>query len=138
MQLNLELAQEIAKAVRKKAGELGINLTVSVVDNAGRLILTMRGDGTGFLSPDISRGKAAASAAFGLTTKQMVEMQKTNPAFWNALPTFASGIMPTTGAVPIKYDGKVIGAVGCSGATADQDHECALAGAEIVGELVDN
>jgi uncharacterized protein GlcG (DUF336 family) len=135
MHLNLELAEKIAKAVRTKASELGINLTVSVVDNAGRLILTMRGDGTGFLTPDVSRGKAAAAAAFGIPTKQMVEMQKTNPAFWTALPAFASGIMPTTGAVPIKYDGKVIGAVGCSGGSADQDHECASAGVEAVMQV---
>lgn len=81
MQLNLELAEKIANAVRDKAKQLDINLTVSVVDNAGRLILTMRGDGTGFLTPDVSRGKAAAAAAFGIPTKQMVEMQKTNPAF---------------------------------------------------------
>jgi len=136
VQLNLELAEKIAKAVREKANQLGISLTVSIVDNAGRLILTMRGDGTGFLTPDVSRGKAAASAAFGIPTKEIVERQKTNPAFWNALPSFASGIMPTTGAVPIKHHGTVIGAVGCSGGSPDQDHECASAGAESIGELI--
>jgi uncharacterized protein GlcG (DUF336 family) len=64
MQLNLELAEKIAKAAREKAAQLGIAITVSVVDEAGRLILTMRGDGTGFLTPETSRGKAIASAAF--------------------------------------------------------------------------
>jgi len=132
VQLNLELAEKMAKAAREKAKQLGISITVSIVDNAGRLILTMRGDGTGFLTPETSRGKAVAAAAFGLPTKQMVELQKNNPAFWNALPAFADGLLPTTGAVPIKYNGQVIGAVGCGGGTGDQDHECALAGAEIV------
>lgn len=136
MQLTLELAEKIAKAARDKAAQLGIKITVSIVDNAGRLVLTMRGDGTGFLTPETSRGKAAASAAFGIPTKQMVEMQKNNPAFWSALPAFAPGILPTTGAVPIKYNGTVIGAIGCGGGSGDQDHECALAGAEAITQLV--
>src|ERR1700722_18218237 len=126
MQLNLELAEKIAKAVFDKAAQIGISITVSVVDGGGHLILTKRGDGTGFLTPETSRGKATAAAAFGISTKQMVELQKTNPAFWTALPAFASGVLPTTGAVPIKYNELVIGAVGCGGGTGDQDHECAL------------
>jgi glc operon protein GlcG len=111
MQLNLELAEKMANAAFAKAAQIGISITVSVVDGGGHLILTKRGDGTGFLTPQTSRGKATASAAFGIPTKQMVELQKTNPAFWTALPAFANGVLPTTGAVPIKHDGRVIGAV---------------------------
>ncbi len=136
MQLNLELAERIAKAASTKATQIGITITVSVVDAGGHLVLTMRGDGTGFLTPETSRGKAIAAAAFGIPTKQMVELQKTNPAFWTALPAFASGVLPTTGAVPIKYNGLVIGAVGCGGGSGDQDHECALAGIEAIAQLV--
>jgi len=136
MQLNLELAERIAKGARQKAEQLGIAITVSVVDGSGRLVLTMRGDGTGFLTADTSRGKAVAAAAFGLSTKEMVELQKSNPAFWTALPAFFEGVLPTTGAVPIKDKGRVIGAVGCGGGTGEQDHECALAGAESIMQLV--
>jgi len=127
VQLTLDMAERFAKAAREKAKQLGIPVTVSVVDNAGRLILTMRGDGTGFLTPETSRGKANAAAAFGITTKEMVEMQKNNPAFWTALPSLAPGVLPTTGGVPVKYEGRVIGAIGCAGGTGEQDHECALA-----------
>ena len=136
MQLNLELAEKIAKAAFAKATQIGITITVSVVDAGGHLILTIRGDGTGFLTPETSRGKATAAAAFGIPTKQMVELQKTNPAFWTALPAFASGVLPTTGAVPIKYNGLVIGAVGCGGGTGEQDHECAQAGVDAIAQLV--
>jgi uncharacterized protein GlcG (DUF336 family) len=132
MPLNLQLAESMAKAARAKARQLGISITVSVVDGAGRLVLTMRGDGTGFLTTDTSRGKAMAAAAFGLSTKEMVELQKSNPAFWTALPAFAEGILPTTGAVPLKENGVVIGAVGCAGGLAEQDHECAMAGASAI------
>jgi glc operon protein GlcG len=136
MHLNLELAETIAKATFAKATQLGITVTASIVDAGGHLVLTKRGDGTGFLTPETSRGKAKAAAAFGISTKQMVELQKTNPAFWTALPAFASGVLPTTGAVPIKYNEVVLGAVGCGGGTGDQDHECALAGAEAIMQLV--
>src|SRR5271170_1008900 len=108
MQLNLDLAEKIAKAAREKATQLGISVTVSIVDQSGRLILTMRGDGTGFLTPETSRGKATAAAAFGMPTKKMVELQQNNPAFWSALPALSNGILPTTGAVPIKHDDQVI------------------------------
>jgi uncharacterized protein GlcG (DUF336 family) len=131
-ELNLELARKIADAAREKAGQLGIVITVSVVDEAGHLVLTMRGDGTGFLTPETSRGKAVAAAAFKKSTKELVDLQKVNPAFWTALPAFANNILPTTGAVPIKQNARVIGAVGCGGGTAEQDHECALAGAEAI------
>jgi glc operon protein GlcG len=136
MQLNLDLAEKIAKRAREKAKELGISVTVSIVDQSGRLILTMRGDGTGFLTPETSRGKAIAAAAFGMPTKKMVELQQSNPAFWSALPAFAHDVLPTTGAVPIKDEGQVIGAIGCGGGTGDQDHECAVAGAEALMQLV--
>lgn len=132
MQLNLELAEKVAKAAMTKAAQIGIRVTLSVVDGGGHLVLTNRGDGTGFLTPETSRGKAIAAAAFGIPTKQMVELQKTNPAFWTALPAFTSGVLPTTGAVPLKFNGKVIGAVGCGGGSGEQDHECALAGAEAI------
>ncbi len=135
MQLNLELAEKMAKTAREKAKQLGISITVSIVDQSGRLILTMRGDGTGFLTPETSRGKATAAAAFGMPTKKMVELQQHNSAFWSALPAFANGILPTTGAVPIIHNDQIIGAVGCGGGTGDQDHECALAAAEALMQL---
>lgn len=134
MQLNLDIAEKAAAAARRKAKELGIAVTVSIVDAAGRLVLTMRGDGTGFLTTDTSKGKATAAAAFGLATKDMVELQKSNPAFWTALPAFAEGVLPTTGAVPIKHNGQVIGAIGCGGGTGEQDHQCASAGADALSE----
>jgi glc operon protein GlcG len=132
MKLTLDLCQKIAKSAQKKADELGISITVSIVDDAGRLILTLRGDGTGFLTPETSKAKATAAAAFRISTKEMVELQKSNPAFWQAIPSLAHGVLPSTGAVPIKHNGQIIGAIGCGGGTGEQDHECALAGAEAV------
>jgi len=80
-------------------------------------------------------GKAVAAAAFGISTRDMVERASVNPAFWSALPSLVNGVLPTTGAVPIKLNGHVVGAIGCGGGTPDQDHECAQAGAAAFAEL---
>jgi uncharacterized protein GlcG (DUF336 family) len=113
--------------------ELGTPITVTVVDDDGRLILCARGDGTGFLTTETSRGKAVAAAAFRRSTKEIVELAKEHPAFWNAVPGLVPGqLLASTGAVPISTDGRVIGAIGCGGGTGEQDHQCAVAGAAAI------
>src|SRR5215510_5439539 len=98
-ELTLEMAEKAVKAAQAKARELGTPMTITVVDEAGRLVLTARGDGTGFLTPETSRGKAVAAAAFRRSTKEMVELAKEHSAFWNALPGVAPGqLLASTGA----------------------------------------
>jgi uncharacterized protein GlcG (DUF336 family) len=131
--LTLAMAMRAASAAQTRAQELGTPITVSVVDDAGRLVLCARGDGTGFLTPETSRGKAMAAAAFRRSTKELVDLAREHPAFWNAVPGLVPGqLLPSTGAVPISRDGRVIGAVGCGGGTGEQDHQCALAAAAAV------
>jgi len=132
-ELTLAMAERAVGAAQARARELGTPITVTVVDDDGRLILCARGDGTGFLTPETSRGKAVASAAFRRSTKELVELAKEHPAFWNAIPGLAPGqILPSTGAVPISKGGRLIGAIGCGGGTGEQDHQCAMAGADAV------
>lgn len=134
VEMTLAMAEKAVKAAQAKAKELGINITCSVVDEAGRLVLTARGDGTGFLTTETSRGKAVASVAFRRPTKEMVDLAREHPAFWNAVPGIAPGqLLPSTGAVPFKKDGRVIGAIGCGGGTGEEDHQCALAGVAAAG-----
>lgn len=85
MDMTLAIAERAVSAAQAKARELGTPITVTVVDEAGRLVLCARGDGTAFLTPETSRGKAVAAAAFRRSTKEMVELAKEHPAFWNAL-----------------------------------------------------
>jgi uncharacterized protein GlcG (DUF336 family) len=132
-ELTLAMAERAVGAAQARARELGTPITVTVVDDDGRLVLCARGDGTGFLTPETSRGKAVASAAFRRSTKELVELAKEHPAFWNAIPGLAPGqILPSTGAVPINKGGRLIGAIGCGGGTGEQDHQCAMAGAAAV------
>lgn len=132
-ELTLEMAEKAVKAAQAKARELGTPMTVTVVDAAGRLVLTARGDGTGFFTPETSQAKAVAAAAFRRSTKEMVKAREASPAFWGNVAAVLGGqALPSTGAVPLLSDGAVIGAIGCGGGTSEQDHLCAEAGAAAI------
>jgi len=133
MDLTLEMAERAAKAALAKAKALGTVMTASVVDEAGRTVLVMRGDGAGFFSPETSHAKAMAAANFRKSTKDLGELVMKGSAFWSAVPAVLQGeVLPSIGGVPILKGGRVIGAIGCGGGTGDQDHECAVAGADAV------
>jgi len=120
IELTLEMAERAARAAREKARALGTPMTVTVVDEAGRLVLCARGDGTGFFTPETSRAKAMAAANFRMSTWAHVG---------SAIP---GQILASHGAVPIVAGGRVIGAIGCGGGTGEQDQECAAAGAAVL------
>jgi glc operon protein GlcG len=132
-ELTLEMAEKAVKAAQAKARDLGTPMTVTVVDGAGRLILCARGDGTGFFTPETSRAKAVAAAAFRRPTKEMASLRESAPAFWGNVTAILGGqALPSIGAVPVISSGKLIGAVGCGGGTGEQDHLCAEAGAAAI------
>jgi glc operon protein GlcG len=133
LEMTLEVADRAARAALAKAVAMNVAVTVTVVDEAGRLVVVMKGDRTGFLTTDTSRAKAVAAAAFRRSTRELVELQKGNPVFWSAVAAVSRGeALPSTGAVPITVGGRVIGAIGCGGGSPDEDHECAAAGAAAV------
>jgi uncharacterized protein GlcG (DUF336 family) len=132
IQLTLQMAEAAVRAAQEKAKALGSPMTVTVVDESGRLVLSARGDGTGFFTPETSRAKAMAAAAFKRTNKELAEMVAQG-GFWAIVPTVLQGqILPTLGGTPIVRGGKVIGAIGCGGGTGLQDQECSDAGAAAV------
>ena len=131
--LTLEMAERAVKAAQAKARELGTPMTATVVDDADRLVLSARGDGTGFFTPETSRAKAVAAAAFRRPTKEMANLRESAPAFWGNVAAVLGGeALPSIGAVPIISGGKLIGAVGCGGGTGEQDHFCAEAGSAAI------
>jgi glc operon protein GlcG len=131
--LTLEMAEKAVKAAQAKARDQGTPMTVTVVDEAGRLVLSARGDGAGFFTPETSRGKAVAAAAFRRPTKEMVRLRDSSPAFWSNISNVLHGeALPSIGGVPVLSGGKVIGAIGCGGGSGEQDHLCAAAGAAAI------
>jgi uncharacterized protein GlcG (DUF336 family) len=132
IQMTLHVAATTVRAAQDKAKALGSPMTVTVVDEAGRLVLCARGDGTGFFTPETSRAKAVAAAAFKRPTKEIAEMAAQG-GFWALVPTVLQGqVLTTLGGTPIVRGGQVIGGIGCGGGTAAHDQECSDAGAAAV------
>ena len=130
VELTLEMAEQALRAARERARELGSPMTVTVVDEGGRLVLCARGDDTGFFTPETSRAKAMAAAAFRMSTADLAERVQKGGPFWTHVGSAIPGqLLPSHGAVPIVVGGRVIGAIGCGGGTGEQDQECAAAGA---------
>ena len=130
--MTLEMAEKVWRAAQARAKALGTPMTITIVDEAGRLVLSARGDGTGFFTPETSRAKAVAAAAFRRPTAELAELAAKG-GFWSVLPTILQGqALPTAGGAPISKGGRVIGAVGCGGGTGEQDHDCAMVGAAAV------
>lgn len=124
MALTLEQAERIVQGARRKAVELGVAITVAVVDDGGHLVALSRMDGARFITVDVALGKAFTAAAFQRESAQVGQ----NP-FLAAGPELSGGrIVPLGGGLPVRLGNQVVGGVGASGATADQDAECAKAG----------
>jgi glc operon protein GlcG len=129
-ELTLEMAEQALRAAQARARELQAPMTITIVDEGGRLVLCARGDGTGFFTPETSRAKAVAAAAFRRSTTELSELAAKGSAFWKTVPVILHGeALPTPGATPIMRGGRMIGAIGCGGGTGEQDQQCADAGA---------
>jgi uncharacterized protein GlcG (DUF336 family) len=130
VELTLEMAEQAVRAAQARARELGAPMTVTVVDEGGRMVLCARADATGFFTPETSRAKAVAAAAFRRSTTELAELAAKGSAFWKTVPVILDGqALPTPGGAPLMRGGRVIGGIGCGGGTGEQDQQCAEAGA---------
>lgn len=122
--INAAAAKKIAAGVITECRNNKWNVAVAVVDTHGMLVYYEIMENTQTASADIAIMKARAAATYRRTTRAFVDaINKTGPATMT-LP----GVVASPGGVPILVDGKVIGAVGVSGVTGDQDEQCAKAG----------
>ncbi|HID05440.1 MAG TPA: heme-binding protein [Aigarchaeota archaeon] len=134
MPLDLEAARRIVERGRRKAEEMQLKVAIAVVDEHGDLIALERMDGAIPVTPQIAWGKAAAAALFRRATGEFEQRIQVNPAFWTGISAMTGGrLLFGRGAVPIKQGGETIGAVGVSGATAEEDEAIAAEAAREMG-----
>lgn len=139
MDLTLEEARRIADAALRIGGEMGLKpLTVAVLDAAGNLKALLRQDGTSTLRPEIAQGKARGAVALGIGSRAIFERAKEQPYFIQSVNALAGGsLVPVPGGVLIRRDGTIIGAVGITGDTSDNDEACAKQAIEEAGLTAD-
>ncbi|MFY2562960.1 GlcG/HbpS family heme-binding protein [Corallococcus terminator] len=127
--VRLEDARRIIAAAEKKAQELGQPMNIAVADEGGNLVAHVRMDGAWLGSVDISIKKAFTSRAFDISTQDLAKNAQPGGQFYGIQVSNHGQVMIFAGGVPLKKSGKVVGAVGVSGGSGDQDHAVATAGA---------
>ena len=127
--ITLEHARRIIAAAETKAKEIGQPMNIAVADAGGNLVAHIRMDNAWIGSVDISIKKAWTSRAFDITTKDLAENSQSGDQFFGIHASNNGKVMIFAGGVPLKKDGKVVGAIGVSGGSGEQDHAVAEAGA---------
>ena len=127
--LTLEAAKKIAVAAEAEARKNNWNVVIAVVDDGGHLVYLQRIDGTQTGSIDVAIGKARTSAAFKRPTKVFDELAKTRPSITSISPN----AVLLEGGVPVMVGGQLVGAVGVSEVTSQQDAQIAEAGIAALG-----
>src|SRR6201990_1572734 len=127
--VTLEDARRVIAAAEKKAEEIGQPMNIAVADAGGNLVAHVRMDGAWLGSVDISIKKAWTSRAFDISTKDIATHSQSGGQFFGIHVSNHGRIMIFAGGIPLKKDGKVVGAIGVSGGSGDQDHAVAEAGA---------
>ena len=140
MSLTLKQANTICdKALEHARAKNYAKLTVVVLDEAGNLKAVQREDGATMFRYDVALGKAWGAVAMSCSSRKLAERAKGNQNFFLSLASTAQGkFLPQQGAVLIRdASGAILGAAGISGASGDEDEECAAKGVEAAGLKAD-
>ncbi len=127
--MTLADARRITAAAEKKAEDIGQPMNIAVVDQGGNLVSHVRMDNAWIGSIDISINKAFTSRAFDISTKDLGKNSQPGDQFYGIHVSNHGRVMIFAGGIPLKLDGKVVGAIGVSGGKGDQDQAVAEAGA---------
>jgi uncharacterized protein GlcG (DUF336 family) len=124
--LGLGDAARLLAAAEGRARELGVPVCIAVVDDGGHLVALHRMDGAKWVTPQIATGKAFTAAGFRAPSGDTAARFADVPLFSTAITVMThGGFTPQPGGIPVTRDGEVLGAIGISGGTPQQDSELA-------------
>lgn len=138
--ITLQQAEDVIAGTLAEGSRLGLGpLTVAVLDLGGHVVALKRSDGSEYLRPSIAIGKAWGALGMGHAGRVLAERAAKMPVFFGALSDMSGGRMvPLPGGVLVRdVEGTILGAVGVSGDTADNDELAAVAGISGAGLLPD-
>jgi uncharacterized protein GlcG (DUF336 family) len=130
MSVTLEQAEQLSKAAKEKANAIGVPMNIAIVDEGANLVAFHRMDNAWLGSVDIAIKKAKTARFFDMNSGEIGKLSQPGGPLYNiehsngGLITFPGGVVLKDG------DGKIVGAIGVSGGSVEQDHEVASAGAE--------
>ena len=132
MDITLEQAEQAVKAAKEKADKMGVKMNIAVVDSGTNLTAFARMDGAWLGSIDIAIRKAKTARFFNMNTGELGKLSQPGGPLY-AIEHSNGGLITFPGGIPIKNgNGEIIGAIGVSGSTVEDDHEVAEAGRSAV------
>ncbi|MGO4211029.1 heme-binding protein [Terriglobus sp. 2YAB30_2] len=129
MSVTLLEAKTIVAAAEQKAQEIGMPMNIAIVDAGGNLLFE-RMENAWLGSVDIAINKAWTARAFDIETKALSELSQSGDQFFGIHASNHGRVMIFAGGVPLKRDGRIVGAIGVSGGMGKQDQAVAQAGAD--------
>ena len=133
MHINLENAQKAVEAARKEAAKLGIASCIAVVDSGANLKAFLRMDDAWVGSIDIAIKKAKTACFFGMATGELGKLSQPGKPLYQ-IEVSNDGLITFPGGLPVvDEDGVLVGAVGSSGSTVENDHQVSLAAIKALG-----
>jgi uncharacterized protein GlcG (DUF336 family) len=126
--VTLSAAQTIVDAARAKAEEIGVPMNIAVVDEGNNLTAFARMDGAWLGSIDIAKNKAYTARSFDMSTKDLAPLCQPNQPLFGIHASNQGQLIIFAGGIPLTVGDQVVGAVGVSGGSVEQDQEVAEAG----------
>jgi glc operon protein GlcG len=130
--LTLEVVKLIAAGAHTKASSNGWKVSIAIVDDGANLLYLERLDNAQISSSEVAQGKARTAMRYQRASRLLEEAVVGGRTSLVAV----EGITPLQGAVPLIYDGQIIGAIGVSGVLPTQDEQVAMAGASVLSALM--
>lgn len=125
MELSLDLALKLIGASRKKATEIGVPMVIAVVDRGGNLVALHRMDNALLVSIDIARNKAYTAVAVKLPTHELARLAQPGQPLFGIHNADGGRVVIFGGGFPLKVNGEIIGGIGVSGGSVEEDIQCA-------------
>jgi uncharacterized protein GlcG (DUF336 family) len=126
--VTLSAAQAVVDAARARADEIGVPMNIAVVDAGNNLVAFARMDGAWLGSIDIAQNKAYTARAFDMPTRDLAPLAQPGGSLYGIEASNDGRLIVFAGGIPLLADGRVVGAVGVSGGSVEQDHDVAQAG----------
>lgn len=126
-------ARTVIVAAERRAIELGQPMNIAVADGGGNLVAHIRMDNAWIGSIDIAINKAFTARAFDISTRELARLSQAGGQFFGIHASNHGRVMIFAGGVPLERGGKVVGAIGVSGGSGEQDESVAQAGAAAFG-----
>ena len=131
MSVTLEQAEKLSQAAKEKAAAIGVPMNIAIVDEGANLVSFHRMDNAWLGSIDIAIKKAKTARFFDMNSGEIGKLSQPGGPLYN-IEHSNGGLISFPGGVLLKDGDKIIGAIGVSGGSVDQDHEVATAGAEAI------